>query len=325
MALALAHDCGEGMKKLLITGISGGTAKVLTRALHKQNDICGVDPIPWTGVPRGVRIYPVDLRKRPFEDVVSAERPDAIVHLGFVRHFEMTPRRRRENSIQGTERLLQHCIRYGVSRLVVVSSGYVYGARPENPFHLDEIAPLSADRRHTELRDLVELDTIATSFLWRAPELATCVLRPVNVIGPTVRSMAARYLRLRRVPTVMGFDPMMQFVHEEDVAGAIQLALEHELRGVYNLVGPGEVPIRTAIEACGSTAWPVPEPLLRPVLGGWLGPLGRLGWGGDRGFPLGIVDYLKYPVTLSGARFVEQTGFEPRYGLADCFDSMRSR
>ena len=64
------------------------------------------------------------------------------------------------------------------------------------------------------------------------------------------------------------------------------------------------------------TVWPIPEPLLRRGLGSWL-------WRG--GFPEGIVDYLKYPVTLSGERFVEETGFEPRYSLADCFDSMRSR
>jgi UDP-glucose 4-epimerase len=261
-------------------------------------------------------VYPVDLRKRPFEDVVSSERPDSIVHLGFVNHFELGARRRREISIHGTQRLLQHCTRYGVSRLVVVSSSYVYGARPENPFHINEGALPSADLGYPELRDLVEVDAIATSFLWRAPELATCVLRPVGVLGPTVRSMAARYLRLRRIPTVMGFDPMMQFVHEEDVARAIELALDHGLRGVYNVVGSGEVPVTTAIRACGGTAWPIPEPLLRPALASWL-------WSG--GFPEGIVDYLKYPVTLSGARFVDETGFEPRYSLTDCFDSMRCR
>jgi len=307
------------MKKLLITGISGGQAKVLTRLLAPGNSVCGVDPVPWPGAPRGVKIYPVDLRKRPFEDVISAERPDAVIHLGFIRHFELAARRRREISVQGTERLLQHCTRYGVSQLIVVSSSYVYGARPENPFHLDEVASLSANREHSELSDLVEVDSIATSFLWRAPELATCVLRPVSVLGSTVRSMAARYLRQRRVPTVLGFDPMMQFVHEEDVARAIELALEQGLRGVYNVVGSGEVPIRTAIAACGRSAWPLPEFLLRSALGT------RLQRAARTGFPEGIVDYLKYPVTLSGDRFAAETGFEPHYGLADCFESVRSR
>lgn len=304
------------MKKVLITGSSGSQAKVLIRSLCKRSEVCGVDLVAWPGAPSGVRVYPVDLRKRPFEDVISAERPDAIVHLGFVHHFELSARRRHEISRRGTQRLLQHCTRYGVSQLVVVSSGYVYGAHPENPFHLSEVASPSADLRDPELRDLVEVDTIATSFLWRAPQLATCVLRPVGVLGPTVRSMAARYLRRRRVPTVMGFDPMMQFVHEEDVALAIELALERGLRGVYNIIGPGEVPVATAIRACGATAWPIPEPLLRAGLGSGL-------WRGR--FPEGIVDYLKYPVTLSGGRFKDETGFEPRHGLADCFDSLRSR
>lgn len=106
------------------------------------------------GAPSRVRVYPVDLRKRPFEDVISAERPDAIVHLGFVHHFELSARRRHESSRRGTQRLLQHCTRYGVSQRVVLSSGYVYGAHPENPFHLSEVASPSADLRDPELRDL---------------------------------------------------------------------------------------------------------------------------------------------------------------------------
>ena len=289
---------------------------MLIRSLCKRTDVCGVDPVGWPGAPRGVRLYPVDLRNRPFEDVVSAERPDAVVHLGFVDHVELGARTRHELSRRGTQRLLEHCTRYGVSQLVVVSSGYVYGAHPENPFGLGESASPSADLRDAELRDLVEVDAIATSFLWRAPALATCVLRPVGVLGPSVRSIAARYLRPRRVPMVMGFDPMMQFVHEEDVGRAIELALERGLRGVFNIAGPGEVPVATAIRACGATAWPIPEPLLRAGL--------RRGLGGDR-FPAGIVDYLKYPVTLSGGRFADATGFEPLHGLADCFDSVRSR
>jgi len=290
---------------------------VLTRWLLPRAAVCGVDLVPWRGAPIGVQVYSADLRKRAFEDVVSSERPDAIVHLGFIRHFELDSRHRREISARGTERLLDHCRRYEVEKLVVVSSSYVYGAHPENPFHIAEEAPLSADRSDPEIRDLVEVDSVATSAFWRAPEVRTCVLRPVPTIGPTVRSMVARYLRLGRVPTVMGFDPMMQFVHEEDVAHAIVLALEQGLRGVFNVVGPGEVPLGTAIEECGAVAWPVPEPLLRPAMATLL----RIGGRGS--FPAGIVDYLKYPVTLAGERFEREAGFEPRYGLRDCFDGLR--
>jgi UDP-glucose 4-epimerase len=207
-------------------------------------------------------------------------------------------------------------VNHGVQKLVVLSSSYVYGAFPENPYFMDEDHPLSASRSYPEIRDLVEVDTLASAFLWRYPHIRTCVLRPVNVLGYYVHSMIAQYLRERWVPTVMGFDPMMQFIHEEDVSEAIALALEHGLQGVFNVVGPGEVPLHTAIRECGGRALPLPEPLLRPFFS-------RLFRMGALPYPPGAIDYLKFPITLSGARFVEATRFRPLFGLEEIFHSLR--
>jgi UDP-glucose 4-epimerase len=144
----------------------------------------------------------------------------------------------------------------------------------------------------------------------------TCVLRPVNVLGYFVHSMIGEYLRQRRVPTIMGFDPMMQFIHEEDVSEAIALALEHGLQGVFNVTGPGGVPLRTAIHAVGGRAIPLPEPVVRPLFA-------RMFRWGVWPYPTGAIDYLKYPVTLSGKRFTEATNFRPLFGLEEIFNSMQ--
>jgi UDP-glucose 4-epimerase len=142
------------------------------------------------------------------------------------------------------------------------------------------------------------------------------VLRPVNVLGYFVHSAIGSYLRRRWVPTMMGFDPMMQFIHEEDVCEAIALALEHGLQGVFNVTGPGQVPLHTAIAETGGRAVPLPEPLVRPMFERMF----RLGlWE----FPPGAIDYLKYPVTLSGKRFIEATNFRPLFGLEEIFHSVR--
>jgi len=130
--------------------------------------------------------------------------------------------------------------------------------------------------------------------LWKHPHIRTCVLRPVNVLGYFVHSMIGSYLRMERIPTLLGFDPMMQFVHEEDVCEAIALALEHGLQGVFNVTGPGQVPLHTAIRETGGTALPLPEIVLRPSIDG-LFKLGLFP------YPSGALDYIKYPVTLSGA------------------------
>ena len=219
------------MEKVLITGISGGQGRLLARRLAENYEVCGVDRVEWEGAPRGVRVHTVDLRKKKFEDVIRTEMPNAIVHMGFVRHFRGSQDTRHDVNVRGTKQLLDHCVHHGVQNLIVISSSYVYGAFPENPYYMDEDSPLSASRSYPEIRDLVEVDTLASAFLWRYPHIRTCVLRPVNVLGYYVHSMIAQYLRQQRVPTVMGFDPMMQFIHEEDVSESIALSLEHGLQG----------------------------------------------------------------------------------------------
>jgi len=304
------------MEKVLITGISGGQGRLLARRLLDTFEVCGADRTPWEGRPKGVVVHEVDLRKRKFEDVFRTEQPTAVVHMGFVRHFRLPDRVRHEVNVRGTKQLLDHCVHYGVQKLVVVSSSYVYGAFPENPYYSDEDAPLSASRSYPEIRDLVELDTLATAFLWRYPHIRTCVLRPVNVLGFTVHSMIAEYLRQRTVPTVMGFDPMMQFIHEEDVAEAVALALQTGAHGIFNVVGPGAVPLKLAIRETGGTAVAIPEPVARAVFSS----LFRLGLYHT---PPGAMDFLKYPCTLSGRAFREATGFTPLFSLEDIFASVR--
>jgi UDP-glucose 4-epimerase len=109
----------------------------------------------------------------------------------------------------------------------------------------------------------------------------------------------------------------MQFIHEQDVVEAIAVALEHGLQGVFNLVGPGQVPLHTAIREAGGSAFPLPEFLFRPMIR-QLFARGMVPW------PEGAIDFLKFPVTLSGRRFVEATNFRPLFGLEEIFQSLRS-
>jgi UDP-glucose 4-epimerase len=109
---------------------------------------------------------------------------------------------------------------------------------------------------------------------------------------------------------------MLQFMHEEDLVEAIALALERGLRGVYNVTGPGEVPLRVAIEETGGQALPLPEFVARPLLD----RLFRLGL---VRIPPGAIDYIKYPCTIAGDRFARETGFRPLFGLKESFRSLK--
>jgi UDP-glucose 4-epimerase len=134
------------MEKVLITGISGGQGRLLARRLLENYEVCGVDREDWEGAPRGVRVHVVDLRKKKFEDVIRTELPTAIVHMGFIRHFRSDARLRHDVNVRGTKQLLDHCVNHGTQQFVLVSSSYVYGAFPENPYYIDEDAPAATPR-----------------------------------------------------------------------------------------------------------------------------------------------------------------------------------
>ena len=303
------------MKKLLITGISGGQGRLLAKRALGRWQITGVDRVAWEGAPEEISVHTLDLRKRGFENIFRTERPDAVVHLAFVRHFRTDPRVRHEVNVEGTQRLLDNCARYGVRQVVVLSSSYVYGAEADNPRYIREDHALNVSRTSPEMRDLAEVEGLVNTFLWRYPSIATSILRPVNTLGYYVHSAIGTYLKLDRVPTVAGFDPMMQFIHEEDVSEAIVLTLEHELRGVYNVVGPGAVPLKTAIAAIGKRRFSIPEPLAHTVIG-------QLFRFGIYQFPPDTIGFIKYPCTICGERFREATGFTPLFSLEDIFASV---
>jgi UDP-glucose 4-epimerase len=308
----------DGPRKVLITGVTSPRGRRLARRLSGVAEVCGADRLPWSGPSLGIRVHRVELQKRRFEDVIRTERPDAIVHMGLARDLSVGERKRFDINVGGTRKLLDHCVKYGVGQLVVMSSYAVYGAHPDNPYFIDEDFPLTASRDYPQIRDQVEVDSISSAFMWRHPEIRTCVLRPVSVLGPRVDSMIAKYLELPGVPTVMGFDPMMQFIAEEDLCDAIVAAVQTGLQGVYNVAGPGEVPLHTMIDEVGAQAWPVPEPLLRRTFE-------RLFRWGAWGYPPGVLDYLKYPVCVTGRHFVENAHFEPQISLREIFASMRER
>jgi UDP-glucose 4-epimerase len=144
----------------------------------------------------------------------------------------------------------------------------------------------------------------------------TIILRPCNVVGPHLSNAMSRFLRLRTVPYLVGFSPMMQFIHEEDLAEAISLALETGARGVFNVVGPGAVPLKVAIRETGGTAVPLLETVAREAVT-------RLFSYGLYPFPADAIDFAKYPCTIDGRRFRDATGFKPLFTLEETLRSVR--
>ncbi|MEM6954227.1 MAG: NAD-dependent epimerase/dehydratase family protein [Myxococcota bacterium] len=291
--------------KVLVTGIAGHLGRLVGPHLQSLgHDVIGLDRRAWPDAPKGLRLFQADIRKRPAEDVFRSERPDAVVHMATVTHLVQRSADRFRINLQGTRALVDYCKTYGVKQFIFCGRHTYYGAQPDSPLYHTEEEPPMGLHAFPELADLVAADLFAGSALWRLPKLDTAVLRFVYTLGARPQGTFGKFLRGPRVPTVLGFDPLFHFMHEQDVARAVGCAIEARLRGVFNVAGPQPVPLSVVIRESGRRAFPVPEALVNLTLGRF--GLPRL--------PRGAVDHIKYSIVVDAEAFRRAASFEHVHG-----------
>jgi UDP-glucose 4-epimerase len=300
---------------VVITGIAGNLGKALAKLLHTETRLVGLDRRPFREKPKDVEHHQLDVRKKKVEDVFRRRRIEALIHLGIMHDPRLPPSEAHGFNVVGTQKMLEVCVRQGVKKVVVLSSANVYGPLPGNPSFLPEETPLMASARFPEVGDLIEVDMYAQSFMWQHPDIDTVILRPVNIVGPTVRNAPSNFLRLERPVTVLGFDPMVQLIHEEDVCRALRLALRPGVRGVYNVVGPGEAPLSAVLRELGRRPVPIPHFLVRALVK-------QLFEARLSSFPPGEVDHIQYLCAVDGSRAVRDLGWAPRFSLRETIRSV---
>jgi UDP-glucose 4-epimerase len=308
---------GEERPAVVVTGISGNLGRTLAKQLHRSERIIGIDRRPFPGRPKDLEMYELDLRKKKAEDVFRRHRVRAVIHMGIMHDPRMSEEEHHSYNVLGTSRILEACAKYGVQKLVVLSSANVYGPSPDNSNFLTEDAPLMAASRFPNVRDLIEVDMLAQGFFWKQPSVQTVILRPVHIVGPTIRNAPSHYLRLPRPWTVAGFDPMVQLIHVEDVARAMVEALRPEPKGVYNVVGPGEVPLSAVLRELDRRPVAVPDLVARPLLRTLFKY--RLA-----GFPPPELDHLQFLCAVDGSRWRQETGWAPRFSMRETIRSVEA-
>jgi UDP-glucose 4-epimerase len=296
-APASKHD------RVVITGVCGRLGKGLARRLHRVRKVVGVDRRPFPDKPKDVEHKELDIRRTKLKDVFRLGQVQAVVHLGVMHDPRASAADHHSWNVAGFVKLLEYVAQFEVKKLVVLSSANVYGPQPGNAQFLTEEAPLLGGQNFSEIRDLVEVDMLAQSFFWKRPETETVILRPVHILG-SVRNAPSNFLRLPAIPTALGFDPMIQVIHEADVVSAIQLALEPGVRGIFNVAGPGPLPLSRIIKMLGRPNVRVPVSLGKLML--------QRMWSFHlTNFPAPEIDHIRYVCMVDDHRAKEVLGFSP--------------
>jgi UDP-glucose 4-epimerase len=221
----------------------------------------------------------------------------------------------KEINVIGTMQLLAACQRLpSVRKVVVKSSTTVYGASPDDPaMFTEEMEPRSLPRSGFA-KDAVEVEGYVRGFARRRPDVVVTMLRFANVMGPRVRTPITRYFTLPVVPTVLGFDPRLQFVHEDDLMEALRLATVSDVPGTFNVAGDRILMLSQAIRRMGRPAAPVPAFAVATF-----GQAFRAARLAD--FTPEQLSFLTYGRGIDTSRMRDELGFKPVYSTPAAFDT----
>jgi UDP-glucose 4-epimerase len=300
-------------KRVLVTGLGTFWGGRVAQALERNPEvdvIIGLDTREPTVELERTEYVRTDESYSILSRIVRATQVDTIIHTFLVVDSSQTSNRNmHETNVIGTMNLFAAASQpeSKVCNVVVKSSTLVYGSSFADPVWFSEDSRRSAVPRHPVERSLLEVEGYVRDYAGDNPDVSVSLLRFSNVMGEDIDTPITRALQLPLVPSIFGFDPRLQFVHEVDVIRAIMFVLDNDLDGTFNVAGDGLLPWSEVAAVCDKRLAPLP-PFGRGLMGAVLTRLGI-------DMPPELVDLLTYGRGVDN-RKMTGSGFEYRFTSA---------
>ena len=311
-------------RRVLVTGAAGYLGRGLVRSLAARRGTAAaldgvvasdVREVPAAARLPGIDYAALDVRDASLEAVLQHHRIDTVVHLAAIVTPGPTSNRELEYSVDvlGTRNVLDCCVRAGVGKLVVSSSGAAYGYHADNPAWLTESDALRGNEEFAYSHHKRLVEEMLTEYRARHPQLRQVVFRVGTILGETTRNQITALFDRPRLLALRGSDSPFVFIWDEDVIGAIERAIDTDAAGIYNVAGDGALSIHDIAARLGKPCLTVPPGLLRAALA-VLHPLGLVPYGPEQ------VNFLRYRPVLDNRRLKSEFGYVPRKTSAEVFD-----
>ncbi|MCW2770482.1 MAG: epimerase [Aeromicrobium sp.] len=250
---------------VLVTGVAGSFASMFARRLADLGEDSGISKV--VGIDTMVPAHDIgrtkfvraDIRTPVVGKVIAVEDVDTVVHL------DVNPPQRgrsggvKELNVIGTMQLLAACQRSAtVDKFVLGSSTAVYGSSPRDPAMFTESLLARNGVRTGFPKDIVEVESYVRGFSRRRPDVMITTIRAAQVLHPKVATPFANYFSNPVLPTVLGFDPRLQFLALEDALAILVEAVVNDRPGTFNAAGEGVIQLSQAARRLGRPVIPLP-------------------------------------------------------------------
>lgn len=240
--------------------------------------------------------------------IFAKHKVDTLVHLAFLSKPSHNGAYAHELEAIGTMQLLNACAASKVHKVVHWSLTSLYGALPRNPNFIKEDAKLQGIPESRFFADKIEAERLARRHRNENRASVVTVLRTAWILGHRVSNYVSRVFANPVVPVMMGYDPLVQFLHEEDALDMFKLAIDLDFNGTYNVASEGVLPLSTALAMAGRVSVPLPHTLAYPVA--------KLLWMTQAlNAPPMYFDFMRYLCVADTSRAENEMGWSPRFNI----------
>jgi len=315
---------------ILVTGAARYLGGILAESLVEApgvDRVIGVDIVGPERPLAGVEFVRADIRSPVIGRVMDEAGVDTVVHMGVISTPKQAGGRStmKDINVIGTMQLLAACQRTpSVRSFLLKSTAGVYGSGPKNPaLYREDTEPAHAPRSGWP-KDCAEVEGYVRGFARRRPDATITTLRFANIIGPRMRTGLTGYFSLPVIPTVLGFDARLQFIHEDDAVDLTRRAVLAGIPGTFNATGPGVITLAQAVRRTGRP-WIAVPPMMFASVGRSISRAGDIGRASDADFSDEQVRYLTYGRVLDTRRVEQAFDWRPAYSTAAAFDAFVHR
>lgn len=302
------------MTRILVTGGAGMVGRALAQALPEviATDLARGD------LPETHRFRRMDVTGADPDTVIGDEKPEVVVHLASIvtPPQGMTRQQAFAVDVTGTRNVIDACIRHGVRRIVVTSSGAAYGYHSDNPVPLTEDAPCRGNPEFAYADHKRQVEEMLAEVRARHPALEQVVLRVGTVLGAGTQNQITALFHRPRLLAIRGSDSPFVFIWTRDLARIVQRAATDGPPGIYNVAGDGWLTVDDLAARLGKPVLRLPAWGLKAALA-VAHPVGLSPYGPEQ------VRFLQYRPVLSNDRLKSVFGYTPELTSAQVFDLWR--